>query len=115
MVTVKFTEGKTETVVPKTEYDWECDNAAPTNQGTYTITITDAAGGNYDLTGVTVNTATFSIGKTAQAPLEITDKPAATIYGDTFTLTTSGGSSSSAVTWSVTGTAAAVDAATGDY
>ena len=113
MVTVKFTEGKTETVVPKTEYDWECDNAAPTNQGTYTITITDAAGGNYDLTGVTVNTATFSIGKTAQAPLEITDKPAATIYGDTFTLTTSGGSSSSAVTWSVTGTAAAVDAATG--
>ena len=114
MVTVKFTEGKTETVVPKTEYDWECDNAAPTNQGTYTITITDAAGGNYDLTGVTVNTATFSIGKTAQAPLEITDKPAATIYGDTFTLTTSGGSSSSAVTWRVTGTAAAVDENTGE-
>lgn len=112
-VTVKFTEGKTETVVPKTEYDWTCSDSTPTNQGTYTITITDASGGNYDLTRVTVNTATFSIGKTAQAPLEITDKPAATIYGDTFTLTTSGGSSSSAVTWSVTGTAAAVDAATG--
>lgn len=113
-VTVKFTEGKIETVVPRTEYDWTCDNAAPTNQGTYTITITDEAGGNYDLTGVTANTATFSIGKTAQAPLVIEGKPTAAIYGDTFTLTTSGGSSSSAVVWSVTGTAATVDAATGE-
>ena len=113
-VTVKFTEGKTETVVPRTEYDWTCSDSAPTNQGTYTITITDASGGNYDLTNATPNTATFSIGKTAQAPLAIEDKPAATIYGDTFTLTTSGGSSSSAVTWSVTGTAAAVDVNTGE-
>jgi methionine-rich copper-binding protein CopC len=102
-VTVKFKEGKTETVVPDTEYDWTCDNDSPTNQGTYTITITDATDGNYDLTGVTANTATFYIGKTAQAPLVIEDKPDSTIYGDTFTLTTSGGSSSSAVTWSATG------------
>ncbi len=111
-VTVKFTEGKIETVVPITEYDWTCDNAAPTDQGTYTITITDATGGNYDLTGVTANTATFTIGKTAQAPLVIEDRPATAIYGDTFTLTTSGGSSSSAVTWEATGPAT-VDENTG--
>ncbi len=104
-VTVKFTEGKIETVVPITEYDWTCDNAAPTDQGTYTITITDVSGGNYDLTKVTANTATFTIGKTAQAELVIEDKPDSTIYGGTFTLTTSGGSSSSAVTWEATGPA----------
>ena len=73
------------------------------------ITITDATGGNYDLTRVTANTATFTIGRTAQAPLVIEGKPTATIYGDTFTLTTSGGSSSSDVVWSVAGTAATVD------
>ena len=113
-VTVKFKEGKTETVVPDTEYDWTCSNPAPTDQDTYTITITDAAGGNYDLTGVTANTATFSIGQTAQTELVIEDKPDSTIYGNTFTLTASGGSSSSDVVWSAAGTAAAVDAATGE-
>lgn len=113
-VAVKFKEGKTETVVPETEYDWRCSDPAPTNQGAYTITIADAAGGNYDLTGVTANTANFSIGKTAQAPLVIEDKPTTTIYGDTFTLKTSGGSSGSAVAWSVTGTAATVNVATGE-
>lgn len=108
-VTVKFTEGKIETVVPITEYDWTCSDSAPTNQGTYTITISDATGGNYDLTNAAPNTATFTIGRTAQAPLVIEGKPTATIYGDTFTLTTSGGSSSSDVVWSVAGTAATVD------
>ncbi|MCI9474807.1 MAG: S-layer homology domain-containing protein, partial [Flavonifractor sp.] len=111
-VTVKFKEGKTETVVPNTEYDWTCSDSAPTNQGTYTITISDAADGNYDLTGVTANTATFSIGKTEQTELVIEGKPDSTIYGDTFTLTTSGGSSSSAVTWEATGPAT-VDENTG--
>ena len=87
--------------------------ASPANQGTYTITISDAPKGNYDLTGVTANTATFSIGKTAQTELVIEGKPNDTFYGDTFTLSASGGSSSSAVTWSVTGPAA-VDTATGE-
>ncbi|USF27523.1 hypothetical protein N510_002475 [Firmicutes bacterium ASF500] len=109
--TVTVKDGKT--VLPEEEYTWECDVDSPTNQGTYTITIEDAPGGNYDLTGVTPNTATFTIGKTAQAPLVIEDKPTSTVYGDTFTLTTSGGSSSSAVTWSVTGPAT-VDKNTGD-
>ncbi len=106
-------DGKT--VLPEEEYTWTCtETASPKDQGTYTITIQDAPGGNYDLTGVTGNTATFTIGQTAQAELKIEGKPADTVYGDTFTLRTSGGTSSSAVTWSVTGgTAAAVDAATG--
>ena len=34
-VTVKFKEGKVETVVPDTEYDWTCSDTAPTNKGTY--------------------------------------------------------------------------------
>ena len=107
-ITVK--DGKT--VLPEEEYTWTCDVPSPTNQGTYTITISDAADGNYDLTGVTANTATFSIGKTEQTELVIEGKPDSTIYGDTFTLTTSGGSSSSAVTWEATGPAT-VDENTG--
>ena len=110
MPTITVKDGKT--VLPEEEYTWTCNETSPTNQGTYTITISDALNGNYDLTGVTANTATFSIGKTAQAPLVIEDKPDSTIYGDTFPLTTSGGSSSGAVTWGATGPAT-VDAATG--
>ncbi len=109
--TVTVKDGKT--VLPEEEYTWACDVSSPTNQGTYTVTISDATGGNYDLSGVTANTATFTIGKTAQAELVIEGKPNSTIYGGTFTLTTSGGSSSSAVTWSMTGPAT-VDTATGE-
>ena len=110
MPTITVKDGKT--VLPEEEYTWTCNETSPTNQGTYTITISDALNGNYDLTGVTTNTATFSIGKTAQTELVIKGKPNLTIYGDTFTLTTSGGSSSGAVTWGATGPAT-VDAATG--
>ncbi len=112
-VTVKFKEGKVETVVPDTEYDWTCSDTAPTNKGAYTITIEDLTGGNYDLTNANPKTADFTIGETAQAELVIEDKPDSTVYGDTFTLRTSGGSSSSAVTWEVKGPAT-VDAATGE-
>ena len=115
-VTVK--DGKT--VLPEEEYTWKCTQsgtevAAPANQGIYTIEITDASGGNYDLQGVTANTKTFTIGKAAQAELVIDHSNAVTTYyGDAFTLSASGGSSTSAVTWSVTsGTAATVNASTG--
>ena len=95
------------------EYDWTCSDTAPTNKGAYTITIEDLTGGNYDLTNANPKTADFTIGETAQAELVIEDKPDSTVYGDTFTLRTSGGSSSSAVTWEVKGPAT-VDAATGE-
>lgn len=100
-----------DTVLPVGEYSWACDNNAPTQGGTYTITISDKDGGNYDLTGVTApnNTKTFTIGKAAQAELVIEGKPAATLYGDTFKLTTSGGSGSGTVTWATVGSNADID------
>ena len=100
-VTVK--DGKT--VLPEEEYTWECDTSSPTAAGTYTITVTDAPGGNYDLTGVTNRTATFTIGQIPQEELVIGGKPSATNYGDSFQLTVSGGSGSGAVTWKATGPA----------
>lgn len=110
-ITVK--DGKT--VLPEEEYTWKCTQsggaeiAAPTSQGTYTITIEDAPNGNYDLSRVTANTKTFTIGKAAQAELVIGGKPSATNYGDTFTLSVSGGSSTSAVTWKVEKGPATID------
>ncbi len=106
-VTVKFTEGKTETVVPKTEYDWSCNNTAPTDEGTYTITISDATGGNYDLSNVATKTATFTIGKIPQDELVIEGKPTTTNYGDSFQLTVSGGSANAngTISWSAEGPA----------
>ena len=119
MPTVTVKDGKT--VLPEEEYTWKCTQsdgtevAAPINQGTYTIEISDATGGNYDLSKLAVSDreATFSIGRAAQAELVIGGKPSPTNYGDTFTLSTTGGSGTGTVTWSVTGTAATVNASTG--
>ena len=100
-----------ETVLPETEYEWTCTPSAnPTDEGTYTITITDKPGGNYDLTGVTANTMDFTIGKTAQEELVIGGKPSVTNYRDSFQLTVSGGSGNGAVIWQAAGPAT-VDAA----
>ena len=98
-VTVK--DGRT--VLPEEEYICSCAPASPSNVGTYTITISDAAGGNYDLTGAANNTATFNIGQIAQEELVIGGKPTVTNYGDNFKLSVSGGSSDGAVTWKATG------------
>lgn len=111
MPAVAVKDGKT--VLPEEEYTWTCDVASPINQGIYTITVSDAQDGNYDLNGVTANTATFTIGQATQAPLVIEGRHEQVYYGDTFTLTTSGGSSSSAVTWIATG-AATVGPAAGE-
>ena len=102
-VTVK--DGKT--VLPEEEYTWSCSPASPKNVGTYTITISDKAGGNYDLSKLEApaNEATFTIGKIPQAELVIGGKPAATNYGDSFQLTVSGGSGNGEVTWKATGPA----------
>ena len=101
-----------DTVLPASEYSWTCNVPSPTQGGTYTITVSDKAGGNYDLTGAATankNTATFTIGKAAQAELVIEGKPAVTNYGDAFTLTTSGGSSTGGLTWVAVGGNASVD------
>ncbi|MDE7220652.1 MAG: S-layer homology domain-containing protein [Oscillospiraceae bacterium] len=92
-----------ETVLPAKEYTWSCDDPSPTNVGDYTITISDATGGNYDLTNVANNTATFAIGKIPQEELVIGGKPSTVSYGDNFKLTVSDGIG--AETWKVDGPA----------
>ncbi|PKM71533.1 MAG: hypothetical protein CVU91_13345 [Firmicutes bacterium HGW-Firmicutes-16] len=100
-VTVKYYLGAVETT--------------PTNVATYTVKIDIAQGANYAAaTDITDDAWTFTIAKVAQDSLSITEKPASIIYGDTFTLATTGGSSSNAVTWAVTaGTSADVNESTG--
>ena len=87
----------------------------PKAAATYTVKIDLSQGDNYASTSaVTDDSWTFTIAKVAQASLSITKKPAGILYGDTFTLETTGGSGSGAVTWAVTsGSSAAVDEDTG--
>ncbi len=66
-----------------------------TDAGTYTVTVTGT--GNYSGTV----TATYTINKADQAALSITSSGPAT-YGQNYTLTTSGGSGSGAVIFTVT-------------
>ncbi len=87
-------------VIPTSEYKatYVADNGENwKDKGTYKVKIENINGGNY-----IIDTATedFTISATAQAPLEIVNKPGLVYYGDTFTLSTSGGSSSVAVAWS---------------
>ena len=73
------------------------------NAGTYTVTVTGK--GNYS--GEATNKPSYTITKADQAALSITSSGPAT-FGQNFTLTTSGGSGSGAVTFTVTdGTGAA--------
>lgn len=87
--------------------------ASPVNAGTYSVQIDLAQGDNYAAaTSITDGTWEFSIAKVTQAALSITSIPANVTYGDSFTLDTSGGSGTGAVTWAVTeGDSAMVDAA----
>lgn len=84
-----------ETLIPASEYTVQYENN--TNVGQATVCIEDKEGGNYTVSGTT----TFTIDKTAQKPLAIT-KPKTVTYGDSFTLTATGGSGEGAVTWVVT-------------
>jgi hypothetical protein len=83
--------------------------------GDYAITaaIGSLAAPNYDFT-IFVN-GTLSVGLTAQDALSITGVPSPVTFGDAgFTLGTSGGSGTGAVTWTVTsGTAVSVNPASG--
>jgi hypothetical protein len=83
--------------------------------GDYTITaaIGSLTAPNYDFT--TFINGTLSVGLTAQDALSITDIPSPVTYGDAgFTLGTSGGSGTGAVTWAVTsGTAVSINTASG--
>ena len=88
-VTVK--DGELKTVLPETEYQFEYVNNrnVSTPDHPAKVIVTDKAGGNYDLADVEVP---FQITLRTQETLSITEKPNTVIYGDTFTLSTSGGS-----------------------
>ncbi len=69
-----------------------------TGTGTAVITASKAADTNYNIITATV---TISVSKASQGTLTITGKPATVKYGDAaFTLGTSGGNGTGAVTWS---------------
>ncbi|MDP4152847.1 MAG: S-layer homology domain-containing protein [Bacillota bacterium] len=73
---------------------------APCNAGTYTVTATLSATTNYN---EAVKTKTVTISKAAQSDLLIINKPETTVYGDTFTLATSGGSGAGDISWLAVG------------
>ncbi|MDE6994814.1 MAG: Ig-like domain-containing protein, partial [Lachnospiraceae bacterium] len=97
-VTVK--DGELKTILPETEYQFEYVNnrnvSTPDNPAK--VIVTDKTGGNYDLADVEVP---FQITLRTQEALSITEKPNTVIYGDTFTLSTSGGSGDGLVTWEI--------------
>ena len=87
-------------VIPESEYKPTYVSDSGENwadKGGYTVRIEDIPGGNYD---IGTATETFTISTTPQNPLEIVNKPGLVYYGDTFTLSATGGSVSAAVTWS---------------
>ncbi len=94
----------------------ELTREAGTTVGTYAIlqgTVTNANNPNYDITYVG---AEFKITKTNQAAIAIAGAPTGDIiYGDEFTLSATGGSSTGDTTWAITEGAqfATVDSATG--
>ena len=60
--------------------------------------------------GKTAKTDALTVGKAEQAALSITGKPTTVYNGDTFTLTTTGGSGTGTVTWEIISGPATVDA-----
>ena len=77
---------KENNVIPKSEYKVTyVDDSGEnwTNQGTYTVKVENITGGNYV---VETAAADFVISTSAQAPLEIVNKPGLVYYGNTFLL-----------------------------
>ncbi len=104
-VTVKDTNHR---VIPAEEYtvnyggtDWKTASSAAVK---HMVTIGDVAGGNYE---ITAKSAEFTILMMGQNPLSIVGQPGEIRYGDSFTLSTTGGSGTGAVTWASSDTAVA--------
>jgi len=94
-VTVRDTANN---VIPTSEYKAVYNSGTNWKDvGKHKVTVQNVVGGNYV---IIEDSAEFEISATAQAPLEIVNKPGLVYYGDTFSLSTSGGSSSEKVTWS---------------
>ncbi len=94
-VTVRDTANN---VIPAGEYTVVYDTGTNWKDvGSHTVKVKNVAGGNYI---VADKDATFEISTTAQNPLEIVNKPGLVYYGDTFTLSATGGSGGEKVEWS---------------
>ena len=96
---------KNKRVIPTDEYTLSYGATDWKTAGGHVVTVTDNADGNYVITS---KTETFTISMMGQNPLSIVDKPGKVQYGDSFSLSTSGGSGTGAVQWSCTG-AASID------
>ena len=91
---------------------WDANKlTADPAQGTV-LTVTGHSGKTVTISygGKTAKTDALTVGKTEQAALSITGKPTTVYNGDTFTLTTTGGSSTGTVTWEIISGPATVDA-----
>ena len=76
------------------------------------LTVTGHSGKTVTISygGKTAKTDALTVGKAEQAALSITGKPTTVYNGDTFTLTTTGGSGTGTVTWEIISGPATVDA-----
>ncbi|MEY8231229.1 S-layer homology domain-containing protein [Oscillospiraceae bacterium 50-16] len=92
-VTVK---DKYNRVIPNSEYTLDFGTTDWIKAGGHTVTVEDAADGNYN---ITQQSATFTISPMGQNPLSIVNQPGKVQYGDSFTLSTMGGSGTGAVKW----------------
>ena len=92
-VTVKDQHNR---VIPNSEYTLDFGTTDWIKAGGHTVTVEDAADGNYN---ITQQSATFTISPMGQNPLSIVNQPGKVQYGDSFTLSTMGGSGTGAVKW----------------
>ena len=91
---------------------WDANKlTAEPAQGTV-LTVTGHSGKTVTISyaGKTAKTDALTVGKAEQAALSITGKPTTVYNGDTFTLTTTGGSGTGTVTWEIISGPATVDA-----
>ena len=91
---------------------WDANKlTADPAQGTV-LTVTGHSGKTVTISygGKTAKTDALTVGKAEQAALSITGKPTTVYNGDTFTLTTTGGSGTGTVTWEIISSPATVDA-----
>lgn len=101
-VTVK---DKYDREIPKDDYEVTYDSTSDwKSAGNHKVTITGKTVGNYK-----IHTAEkdFTIMRMGQSPLSIVNQPGDVRYGDSFTLSTNGGSGTGAVSWKSSNTAAA--------
>lgn len=93
--------------ISKEEYDVAFDSNDRIEVGHYKVTVTAKPGSNYEFSSPAAGS--FDIVPASQNPLSIvTSKPANVCYGDSFKLSTLGGSGVGDVQWSITGTAAQI-------